>query len=112
MKVDWNSKYNTVSVYSLIVICCSIIFYFVASQIGSFSEKIGVVIGIMYPFIIGFAIAYLLNFILKFYEVSILGNTQWFSRLKKSQKRSIGLILTYLTAIGICYLFIHFIVPQ
>ena len=34
-----NSKYNTVSVYSLIVICCSIIFYFVASQIGSFSEK-------------------------------------------------------------------------
>ena len=112
MKVDWNSKYNTVSVYSLIVICCSIIFYFVASQIGSFSEKIGVVIGIMYPFIIGFAIAYLLNFILKFYEVSILGNTQWFSRLKKSQKRSIGLILTYLTSIGICYLFIHFIVPQ
>lgn len=49
---------------------------------------------------------------MKFYEVSILGNTQWFSRLKKSQKRSIGLILTYLTAIGICYLFIHFIVPQ
>ena len=88
MKVDWNSKYNTVSVYSLIVICCSIIFYFVASQIGSFSEKIGMVIGIMYPFIIGFAIAYLLNFILKFYEVSILGNTQWFSRLKKSQKRN------------------------
>ena len=66
MKINWNSKYNTISVYALIVICCSIIFYFVASQIGSFSEKISIAVGIMYPFIIGFAIAYLLNFILDF----------------------------------------------
>ena len=112
MKVNWNTKYNTISVYALIVICCSIIFYFTASQIGSFSDKIGIVIGIMYPFIIGFAIAYLLNFILDFYEVKTLGKTQWFSKLKQSQRRSIGLILTYLTFAGICYLFIHFIVPQ
>ena len=112
MKINWNSKYNTISVYSLIVICCSIIFYFIASQIGSFSEKISIAIGILYPFIIGFAIAYLLNFILKFYEVDLLGDAKWFSKLKRSHKRSIGLILTYLTAIGIGYLFIHFIVPQ
>lgn len=112
MKINWNSKYNTISVYALIVICCSIIFYFVASQIGSFSEKISIAVGIMYPFIIGFAIAYLLNFILDFYEVTILGKAQWFSKLRRIQKRSIGLLLTYLTAVGICYLFIHFIVPQ
>ena len=83
MKVNWNSKYNTISVYALIVICCSIIFYFVASQIGSFSEKISILIGILYPFIIGFAIAYLLNFILKFYEHTILDNVQGSSKLKK-----------------------------
>ena len=112
MKVNWNSKYNTISVYTLIVICCSIIFYFIASQIGSFSEKISIVIGIMYPFIIGFAIAYLLNFILDFYEVKTLGKMQWFSKLRKGQRRSIGLLLTYLTFACICYLFIHFIVPQ
>ena len=112
MKVNWNSKYNTISVYALIVICCSIIFYFVASQIGSFSEKISILIGILYPFIIGFAIAYLLNFILKFYEHTILDNVQGSSNLKKGHKRSISLILTYLTAAGIFYLFVHFIVPQ
>ena len=112
MKVNWNSKYNTISVYALIVICCSIIFYFVASQIGSFSEKISILIGILYPFIIGFAIAYLLNFILKFYEHTILDNVQGSSKLKKGHKRSISLILTYLTAAGIFYLFVHFIVPQ
>ena len=112
MKVNLNSKYNTISVYALIVICCSIIFYFVASQIGSFSEKISILIGILYPFIIGFAIAYLLNFILKFYEHTILDNVQGSSKLKKGHKRSISLILTYLTAAGIFYLFVHFIVPQ
>ena len=112
MKVNWNSKYNTISVYALIVICCSIIFYFVASQIGSFSEKISILIGILYPFIIGFAIAYLLNFILNFYEHTILDNVQGNSKLKKGHKRSISLILTYLTAAGIFYLFVHFIVPQ
>ena len=112
MKVNWNSKYNTISVYARIVICCSIIFYFVASQIGSFSEKISILIGILYPFIIGFAIAYLLNFILKFYEHTILDNVQGSSKLKKGHKRSISLILTYLTAAGIFYLFVHFIVPQ
>lgn len=112
MKVNWNSKYNTMSVYALIVICLSIIFYFVASQIGSFSEKISIAIGILYPFIIGFAIAYLLNFILDFYEVKMLGKAQWFRNLRKGQKRSIGLLLTYLTAMGLGYLFVHFIVPQ
>lgn len=112
MKVNWNSKYNTISVYTLIVICCSIIFYFVASQMGSFSERISIAIGIFYPFIIGFAIAYLLNFILILYEVKMLGKAQWFKNLRKGQKRSIGLLLTYLTAIGIGYLFVHFIVPQ
>lgn len=112
MKVNWNSKYNTISVYALIVTCCSIIFYFVASQLGSFSEKISIAIGIFYPFIIGFSIAYLLNFILDFYEVKMLGKAQWFRNLRKGQKRSIGLLLTYLTSIGIGYLFVHFIVPQ
>ena len=41
-----------------------------------------------------------------------MGKAKWFSKLRKVQKRIIGLLLTYLTAIGICYLFIHFIVPQ
>lgn len=112
MKIDWNSKYNTISVYTLIVICCSIIFYFIASQIGSFSEKISIFIGIMYPFIIGFSIAYLLNFVLTFFEVNTLGKLDWYKKLKYGQKRSISLIATYLSAAGILYLSMNFIIPQ
>ena len=97
MKVNWNSKYNTITAYSLIVIFSSILFYFFASQIGSYSAKVGYLISIMYPFIIGFVLAYLLNFILKFYEERILVNIKYFNKLKQSKKRLISILLTYLT---------------
>ena len=89
MKVNWNSKYNTITAYSLIVIFSSILFYFFASQIGSYSAKVGYLISIMYPFIIGFVLAYLLNFILKFYEERILVNIKYFNKLKQSKKRDL-----------------------
>lgn len=112
MKVNWNSKYNTIAVYSLIVIFCSILFYLFASQIGSFSAKIGYLISIMYPFIIGFVLAYLLNFILKFYEERVLVNIGGFNKIKQSKKRLIGILLTYLTFGIMIYLCIHFVLPQ
>lgn len=112
MKINWNSKYNTVAAYSLIVICLSIIFYFFASQIGSFSAKIGFLISIMNPFIIGFVLAYLLNFILKFYEERVLVKINGFSDLKRKRKRSLSLLLTYLTFGILIYLCIHFVLPQ
>ncbi len=112
MKINWNSKYNTVAAYSLIVICISILFYFFASQIGSFNAKIGYLISIMYPFIIGFVLAYLLNFILKFYEERVLVNIKFFNKIKQSRKRTIGILLTYLTFGVMVYLSIHFVVPQ
>ena len=106
MKVNWNSKYNTITAYSLIVIFSSILFYFFASQIGSYSAKVGYLISIMYPFIIGFVLAYLLNFILKFYEERILVNIKYFNKLKQSKKRLISILLTYLKfgiMIYLCY---------
>ena len=112
MKVNWNSKYNTITAYSLIVIFSSILFYFFASQIGSYSAKVGYLISIMYPFIIGFVLAYLLNFILKFYEERILVNIKYFNKLKQSKKRLISILLTYLTFGIMIYLCIHFVLPQ
>ena len=84
MKINWNSKYNTVAVYSLIVICLSILFYFFASQMGSLSGKIVYLISILNPFIIGFILAYLLNFILKFYEERVLVNIKSFNKMFKN----------------------------
>ena len=111
MKLNWNNKYATIAMYAFLVICASILLYLGISQINSIKASVNDFIGTLQPFIIGGALAYLLNFILKFYEDYILSH-KTFKRLKKSGKRGIGLLLTYITATIITYLFIQFVLPQ
>ncbi len=110
MKIDWNRKYTTVAVYSFIVIACSIVFYLISSQVKVFSNKISDFIAILYPFIIGFAIAYLLNFILKFIENRIISEKM--RGKSPARVRAISMLLTYLVAGTLCYLFVHFVWPE
>ena len=110
MKIDWNRKYTTVAVYSFIVIACSIVFYLISSQVKVFSSKISDFIAILYPFIIGFAIAYLLNFILKFIENRIISEKM--KGKSPAKVRAISMIITYFVAETLCYLFVHFVWPE
>ncbi len=111
MKVNWNDKYTTISVYSFIVICCSIIFFSILSEIGSFTSKLNEIIGILQPFIIGFVMAYLLNFILVFIEDK-MNKIDSLKNLKYKAKRGISIIFTYTIAFFIIYVFIQFVLPQ
>lgn len=111
MKVNWNEKYTTISVYSFIVICCSIIFFSVLSEIGSFTSKLSEIIGILEPFIIGFVMAYLLNFILVFIEDN-MNKIDSLKNLKHKSKRGISIVVTYIIAFLIIYVFIQFVLPQ
>ena len=110
MKIDWNRKYTTVAIYSFIVIACSIVFYLISSQVKVFSSKISDFIAILYPFIIGFAIAYLLNFILKFIENRIISEKM--KGKSPAKVRAISMIITYFVAGTLCYLFVHFVWPE
>ncbi|HBG5344496.1 TPA: AI-2E family transporter [Clostridioides difficile] len=112
MKINWNTKYTTIAIYTFIISASSIIFYLVSSQIDVFSNNLDAIFTTLQPFIIGFAIAYLLNFILKFYEDRIFIKSEKLKKLKQSSKRGLGLLLTYATAILILYLFMYFVLPQ
>ena len=111
MKIEWNKKYTTISVYAFIVICLSIVFHQIASEVNLFKIKVGDSIRVLLPFIIGFTIAYLFNFILRFYEECIL-NFKVINNIKKKYKRAISILLTYATVILLLFLFINFIFPQ
>ncbi|WP_195987511.1 AI-2E family transporter [Clostridium sp. D53t1_180928_C8] len=111
MKINWNNKYATIAIYAFLVICGSILLYLGISQMSIIKSSISDFMGTLQPFIIGGALAYLLNFILRFYEDYILSH-EAFNKLKKSGKRGIGLLLTYITASIITYLFIQFVLPQ
>ena len=111
MKINWNNRYATIAMYAFLVICGSILLYLGISHISSIKESINDFIKTLQPFIIGGTLAYLLNFILRFYEDKILSH-DFFKKLKKSGKRGVGLLLTYITASIITYLFIQFVLPQ
>ena len=111
MKIDWNKRYTTISVYAFLVICASIIFFGIIDKLDEFTNKLSWITSILQPFIIGFVMAYLFNFILVFYEEKVLVFNA-VKNLKKKSKRGISILLTCITVIFFVTLFIQFVLPQ
>jgi predicted PurR-regulated permease PerM len=111
MKVNWNSKYTTIAIYSFLVAVSVILFYLAISQVSIFTDKLDSIIVILQPFIIGFSIAYIINFLLEFYENKVL-ETKYIKKLKLKSKRGLGIILSYITAFFIISMVVKFLLPQ
>lgn len=111
MKVEWNKKYTTIAIYAFLVISSSIIVYLMVSQAEDLKIKFSGMIATMQPFIIGSAIAYIINFILNFYE-KVVFEFKYLNKLNRKYRRGIGLLLSYLTAIIVISLFMQFVLPQ
>lgn len=111
MKFDFENRHNKIALNAFIVICCSIIFYFTLSKFGIIMEKInGFVLGIQ-PIFIGIALAYLLNFVLNIYEDKI-SSLSAMKKVSHKSIRGISILLTYITAAIVLYLFMYFVLPQ
>lgn len=111
MKINWNTKYNTISMYIFLILSSVVVFYLSISQLGAVTSKLDDIIKILQPFIIGFTFAYLLNFILEFYENKVFKH-KIIKKSKIKPKRGIAILLTYITMFFIVSLFIQFVLPQ
>lgn len=111
MKINWNTKYNTIAVYLFIVLSSLVLFYLSISQLGDVVNKLDDIVKILQPFIIGFTFAYLLNFILEFYEKKVF-EYKVIKKAKIEHKRGISIVLTYITLFFIISLFMKFVLPQ
>lgn len=113
MKIEWNKKYTTISIYAFLVSCAVIIFFKCISELGALLDKVNAALSILQPFIIGFSIAYILNFILKFFENNVfnLGVIKNLN-LSRRSRRMCSLFLTYITAALVVFAFIKFVLPQ
>ena len=111
MKINWNNKYTTISVYSIIVLALSIMFFNIISQLDIFTSVVGEQLSFFQPIIIGLVMAYLFNFILEFIEKKTLINKINFNKDKKIT-RIVSLIITYIIVLLLVYLFLNFILPE
>ena len=68
MKVDWNSKYTTVSVYTVITFAVCLALVLIVEKFSVITGALGTVMGTISAIVWGFVIAYLLNPVMMFIE--------------------------------------------
>ena len=111
MKVRWNEKYTTIAVYTFLVLVAAILFLFLLLNLASISSVLSTFFAIISPFIWGFAIAYILNRPLHFFEDTVYARL---NRKKPRPKLVRGLSVTTVILLFILILagLIWIILPQ
>lgn len=96
------------------IVTYAILLYLGASNLNLVLAFISQILSVMKPLIVGIAIAFILNLLLKKFENNVFKNGKIFRKNKWIQKhlRLLSLLTTYLVTILIFVLIIIFIVPQ
>lgn len=111
MKVDWNSKYTTISVYSVITFAVCLALVVITLKFSIISSAIGTVINTLSPIIWGVVIAYLLNPVMLFAE-------RFFKRVFEKKKphpklcRAFSTIFSIIFGIAVIYAIVAIVVLQ
>lgn len=92
------------TISNMIVVFAGILFFLVLSNFGIVREKLDGFLKILAPFIVGFAVAYLLNTPMSFFERKI------YYKLKR--RRALAVLTVYLLAIAVVAVLLNLILPQ
>lgn len=110
-KFQKNSRFFTITVYAVVgFLICAV----GVRLIFSFSEVwkgLGVVLGVLSPFIIGTILAYLINPLFKFLDFTFLG--KWLHMTKKRKlRKALSLLISYIIVLGIVGVMFYVVIPQ
>ncbi len=111
MKIEWNSKYKTISVYTIITatIITMIVLFFINLQY--FGNALLALLGILAPFMVGFAAAYLLYRPASFIERCWFGFVEH-GKPRPGLRRALSIFTLFVIIFGIFMLLVYFIIPQ
>ncbi len=106
MKLDWNKKDTTTAVYAFLVLAAAALFVALLWHIDWLRGVVREISGYLTPFVYGFALAYLLNPLLRFFE-----RRRPLGRLRPRGRRNVALILTYLSFFCVIVLLLVAVIP-
>ncbi|MDE6798655.1 MAG: AI-2E family transporter [Ruminococcus sp.] len=111
MKINWNEKYTTVSVYTVITFTACIVVYAFIINFTGIGGIIHTVLDVTSPVIWGLIIAYLLNPVMKWIEKRVKRFTE---KTKKRPKltRAVSVTITMIVFIAMLIALCSIIVPQ
>ena len=111
MKINWNRRYDTIAVYTFLVLAASALFFAGVQNFGLVSGKLGVALATLRPFIFGFVIAYLLNPVYVFVDKRLLP-LLFQNKISTRTSRGLSILLTYIFAGITLSLFFWMVIPQ
>lgn len=91
----------------IVISAFTLILYVFLTNFSIISNLWGKITGMLFPFIIGFALAFLLNPIMMFFETRVFKN--W--KCKGKGKRTLSMLISLLIAIAVVTFLIYLIVP-
>lgn len=92
------------SISNLLVVLIGILFYLALNNFGVIQVKLAAFLNVLAPFITGFAIAYLLNTPMSFFERKV------YHKLKR--RRALSVLTVYLLALVVLVILLNLIIPQ
>lgn len=111
MKMKFNSKYNTIASYVVIVFAICLLLLAVVMRFDKFSEMLGSIIKVLSPIIWGLVISYLLNPIMVRFDRVFNGLINK-NNNHKAAVRVLSVTVTSILAIACCTGLILMVVPE
>ena len=108
-KFESNKKYFTISIYTTIVILIGCIIFRFITQWSTTSKFISQLWGILFPFFMGFLIAYILNPVVSFFQRNVSAKIL---KNKPDKQRGLAILISYLVMVGCIIICLRFIIPQ
>lgn len=109
-KFEQNSKYLTISIYTVFVILTGCIIFRLFYNLAGTMDVIRHMIGVLSPFLIGLLIAYMMNPMIKFMYSLVF--EKGFRVKRKKLFQIISIIISYLIVLGALGLCLFFVIPQ
>ncbi|MDO4541384.1 MAG: AI-2E family transporter [Bacillota bacterium] len=107
MKLNFKKYFTANTISALIVVVTAILLYFFCLRFDTVAQSLSWLVSVFKPFIWGFAIAYLINFLV------VAAEKRLFYKIKKPRtQRVLAMLVGYTLAVIIVVLFLFMIIPQ
>lgn len=109
-KFESNKKYFTICIYSIAVILIGCIIFQFVTRWNITKRLLGQLWATLFPFFMGFLIAYIMNPVIAFFHRNIFARL--FPAEKKKLSTGLSIVFSYLVFLGALVICLTFIIPQ
>lgn len=109
-KFESNKKFFTISIYTIVVILIGCVIFRFVTQWSTTSKLISKLWETLFPFFMGFLIAYILNPVVSFFQRNI--SAKLFKNKSAKLQRGSAILISYLVLVGFIIICLRFIIPQ